>query len=70
VTIWRTIRQYFIAHGVPMDYALFSSCEAPDRALLDGAIGFLQRSVGLGGQSCLQKPGCPSKQYSRCLVGP
>src|SRR5262249_18685082 len=28
VLIWRTIRQYFIASGVPMDYALFSTYDA------------------------------------------
>src|SRR5262249_25214869 len=36
--IWRTIRQYFIASGVPMDYALFSTYDALDAALLAGAI--------------------------------
>jgi ABC-type phosphate/phosphonate transport system substrate-binding protein len=38
VLIWRTIRQYFIDRGVPMDYALFSTYDALDAALLDGAI--------------------------------
>src|SRR6266508_2295292 len=38
VLIWRTIRQYFIAGGVPMDYALFSTYDALDAALLGGAI--------------------------------
>jgi phosphonate transport system substrate-binding protein len=38
VLIWRTIRQYFIARGVPLDYALFSTYDALDAALLGGAI--------------------------------
>src|SRR5262249_15156102 len=38
VLIWRTIRQYFIASGVPMDYARFSTYDALDAALLAGAI--------------------------------
>jgi phosphonate transport system substrate-binding protein len=38
VLIWRTIRQYFIEHGVPLDYALFSTYDALDAALLAGAI--------------------------------
>src|SRR5262245_2519960 len=38
VLIWRTIRRYFIERGVPLDYALFSTYEALDAALLAGAI--------------------------------
>ncbi|MGH2587657.1 MAG: phosphate/phosphite/phosphonate ABC transporter substrate-binding protein [Dehalococcoidia bacterium] len=38
VLIWRTIRQYFIERGVPLDYALFSTYDALDAALLSGAI--------------------------------
>jgi ABC-type phosphate/phosphonate transport system substrate-binding protein len=38
VTIWRTVREYFRAHGQPMDYCLFSTYDAMERALLSGAI--------------------------------
>jgi ABC-type phosphate/phosphonate transport system substrate-binding protein len=38
ITIWGTIRRYFVANGVPMDYALFSTYESLDAALLGGAI--------------------------------
>jgi ABC-type phosphate/phosphonate transport system substrate-binding protein len=38
VTIWRIVRRYFIANGVPVDYALFSSYEALDEAVLRGSI--------------------------------
>jgi ABC-type phosphate/phosphonate transport system substrate-binding protein len=38
ITIWKSIRRYFMANGVPMDYVLFSTYEALDAALLSGAI--------------------------------
>lgn len=38
VLIWRTIRRYCIDSGLPMDYALFSTYDALDAALLSGAI--------------------------------
>ena len=38
VLIWHTMRHYFLARGVPMDYALFSTYDALDAALLSGAI--------------------------------
>ncbi len=38
VTIWGVIRRYLNQHGLPMDYALFSTYDAMGRALLAGAI--------------------------------
>lgn len=38
LTIWEAVRNYFVTRGMPLDYALFSTYEALNRALLDGAI--------------------------------
>ena len=36
ITIWSAIRDYFIANDFPMEYALYSTYEAMDSALLRG----------------------------------
>jgi ABC-type phosphate/phosphonate transport system substrate-binding protein len=38
VTIWNAIRRWFVDHGLPMDYALFSTYDALCRALLVGMV--------------------------------
>jgi ABC-type phosphate/phosphonate transport system substrate-binding protein len=59
VTIWRTIRQHFLSSGVAMDYALFSSYAALDRAVLGGSIDIAwnaplaqAQTLILGGGAC------------------
>jgi ABC-type phosphate/phosphonate transport system substrate-binding protein len=36
VTIWEGFKDYFVRHGLPFDYVLFSNYEAQVEALLDG----------------------------------
>lgn len=57
ITIWGTVRRYFIANGVPMDYALFSTYEALDRALLDGAIDVAWNAPLAQAQTLIQSGG-------------
>lgn len=57
VTIWRTIRHYFIAEGVPMDYALFSTYDALDGALLSGAIDIAWNAPLAQAQTLLRSGG-------------
>lgn len=38
VTIWNHIRAWFNGHGLPVEYALFSTYDALCRALLDGTV--------------------------------
>jgi ABC-type phosphate/phosphonate transport system substrate-binding protein len=38
VTAWNGIRRWFTAHGMPIEYALFSTYDGLCRALLDGAV--------------------------------
>lgn len=38
VVIWNAIRRWFNEHGLPMDYALYSTYDALCAALLDGAV--------------------------------
>ena len=59
VTIWRTIRQYFLSTGIAMDYALFSSYEALNGALLGGFVDIAwnaplaqAQTLILGGGAC------------------
>lgn len=57
VTIWKTVRNYFIANGVPMDYALFSTYEALDAALLSGAIDVAWNAPLAQAQTLIQSGG-------------
>jgi phosphonate transport system substrate-binding protein len=57
VTIWGTVRQYFISRGVPMDYALFSTYEALDRSLMDGAIDIAWNAPLAQAQTLIQSGG-------------
>lgn len=57
ITIWGTLRRYFIANGVPMDYALFSTYEALDRALLAGAIDVAWNAPLAQAQTLIQSGG-------------
>jgi ABC-type phosphate/phosphonate transport system substrate-binding protein len=57
VTIWRTVREYFIANGMPMDYALFSSYEALDQALLGGAVDIAWNAPMAQAQALIQSGG-------------
>src|SRR5262245_49103982 len=38
VVIWNAMRRWFAEHGMPFEYALFSTYDALCRALLDGAV--------------------------------
>src|SRR5690606_34012077 len=38
VVVWNALRRWFDAHGVPFEYALFSTYDALCRALLDGTV--------------------------------
>jgi ABC-type phosphate/phosphonate transport system substrate-binding protein len=57
VTIWGTVRQYFISRGVPIDYVLFSTYEALDRSLLDGAIDVAWNAPLAQAQTLIQSGG-------------
>ncbi len=57
VTIWGIVRQYFTARGLPMDYVLFSSYEALDRALMDGAIDVAWNAPLAQAQTLIQSGG-------------
>jgi ABC-type phosphate/phosphonate transport system substrate-binding protein len=57
VIIWRTVRQYFDNHGMPADYALFSSYEAMDRALMEGAIDVAWNAPLAQAQTLIQSGG-------------
>jgi ABC-type phosphate/phosphonate transport system substrate-binding protein len=57
VTIWRTIRQYLTANGLAADYALFSSYEAMDRALMRGEIDIAWNAPMAQAQTILQSGG-------------
>ena len=57
VTIWKAVRRYFMENGVPMDYALFSTYEALDRALLAGAIDVAWNAPLAQAQTLIQSGG-------------
>src|SRR6185369_10103540 len=57
ITIWGTVRRYFAANGVPMDYALFSTYEALDRALLDGSVDVAWNAPLAQAQTLIQSGG-------------
>jgi ABC-type phosphate/phosphonate transport system substrate-binding protein len=57
VTIWRTIRQYLISNGLPADYALFSTYEAMDNALMRGEIDIAWNAPMAQAQTILQSGG-------------
>jgi len=57
VTIWGAVRKYFISNGVPMDYALFSTYEALDRALVGGAIDVAWNAPLAQAQTIIQSGG-------------
>ena len=47
VVIWNAIRRWFVEHGLPVEYALYSTYDAMGRALLSGQldIAWLERSL-------------------------
>ena len=57
VTIWRTIREYLVANGLPADYALFSTYEAMDNALMRGEIDIAWNAPMAQAQTILQSGG-------------
>jgi phosphonate transport system substrate-binding protein len=57
ISIWGTVRRYFAANGVPMDYALFSTYEALDRSLLSGAIDIAWNAPLAQAQTLIQSGG-------------
>jgi ABC-type phosphate/phosphonate transport system substrate-binding protein len=57
VTIWGAVRRYFFSRGVPMDYALFSTYEALDRTLVNGAIDVAWNAPLAQAQTIIQSGG-------------
>lgn len=57
IIIWRTIRGYLTANGLPADYALFSTYEALDAALLSGAIDIAWNAPLAQAQTLIQSGG-------------
>jgi ABC-type phosphate/phosphonate transport system substrate-binding protein len=57
VTIWNTIRQWFIAHDLPMEYALYSSYDALCGALLRGDVDIAWNAPMAHAQSLLVSGG-------------
>jgi ABC-type phosphate/phosphonate transport system substrate-binding protein len=57
VTIWNALRRWFIDHGMPMEYALFSTYDALCAALLDGSVDIAWNAPMAHAQSLLVSDG-------------
>ena len=57
VVIWNAIRRWFNAHGIPCDYALFSTYDALCRALLDGTVDIAWNAPMAHAQSLIVSEG-------------
>lgn len=57
VTIWNAIRQWFGEHGLPIDYALFSTYDALCRGLLEGSVDIAWNAPMAHAQSLLVTDG-------------
>lgn len=57
VTIWNALRRWFGEHGMPMEYALFSTYDALCRALLDGTVDIAWNAPMAHAQSLLVSGG-------------
>jgi len=57
VLIWNAIRTWFNEHGLPMDYALYSTYDALCAALLDGAVDIAWNAPMAHAQSLLVSGG-------------
>jgi ABC-type phosphate/phosphonate transport system substrate-binding protein len=57
VTIWNTMRQWFTAHDLPMEYALYSSYDALCGALLRGEVDIAWNAPMAHAQSLLVSAG-------------
>lgn len=57
VVIWNAIRRWFNDHGMAVEYALYSTYDALDRALLDGAVDVAWNAPMAHAQSLLVSGG-------------
>lgn len=57
VVIWNAIRRWFNEHGMAVDYALYSTYDALDRALIDGAVDVAWNAPMAHAQSLLVSGG-------------
>ena len=57
VTIWNAMRRWFIEHGMPIEYALFSTYDALCRALLAGTVDIAWNAPMAHAQSLLVSGG-------------
>ncbi len=57
ITIWSTIRDYFVANDFPMDYVLYSTYEAMDQALLRGDLDIAWNAPMAHAQCLIQSDG-------------
>ena len=57
VVIWNAIRRWFVEHGLPLDYALYSTYDALGAALLDGAVDIAWNAPMAHAQSLLVSGG-------------
>ena len=57
VTIWNALRRWFGAHGLPVEYALFSSYDALCAALLDGTVDIAWNAPMAHAQSLITSGG-------------
>jgi ABC-type phosphate/phosphonate transport system substrate-binding protein len=57
VTIWSSVRRHFLSHDVPLDFALFSTYDAMDHALMDGAIDIAWNAPMAQAQTLIQSGG-------------
>ena len=57
VVIWNAIRRWFNEHGMAVEYALYSTYDALDRALLDGAVDVAWNAPMAHAQSLLVSGG-------------
>lgn len=57
VTIWNATRRWFNEHGLPIEYALFSTYDALGRALLDSAVDIAWNAPMAHAQSLITSGG-------------
>jgi ABC-type phosphate/phosphonate transport system substrate-binding protein len=57
VTIWNAMRHWFAEHGLPIDYALFSTYDALCRSLLDGTVDIAWNAPMAHAQSLIASGG-------------
>ena len=57
ITFWNAMRRWFTEHGLPIEYALFSTYDGLCRALLDGAVDIAWNAPMAHAQSLLVSGG-------------